>query len=135
MINKQMSRFSDGLRFVLCMRELCLMQPVLPEFAHKELVSAEGQRPAASELTEQRPWFNIYTNSTKITSTCCARDWDKWGKCAVRMGLIYAQSYDAKLEDIAALLLCHKNDRKWDNDVDLQGLVVVQSSEACVIIR
>lgn len=36
------------------------------------------------------------------------------------IGLIYVQPYNAKWEDIALLLLSHKSDRKWDNDVDLQ---------------
>lgn len=37
-----------------------------------------------------------------------------------RMVLIYVQPCNAKLEDIAVLLLGHKSDRKDDNDEDLQ---------------
>lgn len=103
-----------------CVCALRRMLPFLPEFAHKESASGdEGHWPAASELTERRPWFRISSNGTKITSTRCVRGWDKWGKCAARMGLIYAGLCNANLEDIAALLLSHKNDRKWDNDADL----------------
>lgn len=40
------------------------------------------------------PGFNIYTNSTKFTSTCCGEkisDRDKWGKSAPRAGLLDLQ--------------------------------------------
>lgn len=95
-------------------------QPFLAEFAHRESASGEeGHWPAASELTEQRPGFTIYSNGTKITSAGCVRGWDKWDKCVVRMGLIYAEPHNANLGDIAALLLSRKNDKKWDNDADL----------------
>lgn len=86
------------------------------------LNSPARNQPAAREVVDLRPvnplssvHGSAFTATVqKITSTRCARAWDKWGECAARMGLIYAN-----LEDIAALLLSHKNDRKWDNDADL----------------
>lgn len=47
------------------------------------------------------------------------------------MGLINVQPDNAKLEDIAALLLSHKSDRKWDNDVDLQPFGGTEYTSSC----
>lgn len=99
-------------------------------------LTARGQRPHWTPVhgTISSP---ALSNSPKIISTGCRVEksremvWDKWGKCAMRMGLINVQPDNAKLEDIATLLLGHNSDRKWDNDVDLQPFGGTEYTSLC----